>query len=101
MRARTLRSVVRRSVVAVGLLGVVGVGAGCGADNVAACKEYVQARNDAYEACEMRDRMINADETCPDTLNDGIDCTDYYTRLADSFECTAGEVTWDASGSCT
>ena len=86
---------------ATGALVVMLQATGCAPANVEACKRYVVAQNAAYSDCGMPDRVKEEDETCPASLNEGIDCTDYYDRLAGSFECVAGEVTWDSTGSCT
>lgn len=91
-----------RLILTAGTLSFVALGlASCAPENVEACKRYVEAQNQAYRDCGMPDREKDANETCPASLNEGLDCTDYYDNLARSFDCSAGEVTWDSNGSCT
>ncbi len=72
---------------------------GCGPDNVAPCRAYVDAYNEAYEDCGLPN-SLDEQETCPETLNDGRDCVDYYQTLADSYACDDGSVVHDPAPSC-
>ena len=74
---------------------------GCAPANQEACFAYVEAQNEAYRDCGMDDRIKDPEVTCPSTLYEGLNCVDYYERLAESFSCENGEVVWDASGSCS
>ena len=85
----------------IGWLGIVALAGSCAPpDNQAACQDYVEAHNQAYRDCGRPDQQRDPDLTCPQTLNDGIDCTQYFETLRDSIRCEDGQVTWDASGSC-
>ena len=91
-----------RRLLALSCSALVLAGVGCAPGNQEACLRYVEAQNAAYSECGMDDRVIDIPEnTCPATLNEGLNCVDYYERLADSFACENGEVVWDASGSCS
>lgn len=71
--------------------------AACAPDNVTACREeFVSKVNDVYAQCGQEPRF-DADEICPDRLNDGEDCTGYFQCLGDAYACDEGTglVTWD------
>ena len=72
----------------------------CGPDNVSACRSYVETVNAQYTQCGL-DSDLTADNTCPDTLNEGgVDCTEYYACLEESYECTDNGMQIDTS-SCS
>lgn len=60
-------------------------GMSSGADNVAACKTYLEAYN-ALE-CVPKEAKLS-DSICPDNLNmTPIDMTEYYTCMAENSKC--------------
>jgi hypothetical protein len=70
---------------------------GCAPDNVGACRDdFVAKVNDIYAQCGQEARF-DADEICPDRLNDGEDCTEYFKCLGDAYACdeASGIVTWE------
>jgi hypothetical protein len=76
---------------------VVTLAAGCAPDNVTACRQdFVEKVNDVYAQCGQ-DARFDADEICPDRLNDGEDCTGYFQCLGDAYQCdeASGTVTWE------
>lgn len=78
------------------------VAAGCGGrDNETACLDAVAAHNAAYEECGLEDRL-DPDVACPPGLESADkDCTEYFDRLAESYQCgDDGVVRFDARGSC-
>ena len=83
------------------VLALVAFGVGCAPGNQEACERYVEAQNIAYTECGMEERLKDPEETCPATLNEGLNCVDYYEGLADSFRCENGEVIWETGGSCS
>lgn len=90
-----------RRLLALCCLALVCTGLGCAPGNQEACIRYVEAQNAAYRECGKDERVKDPDITCPATLNEGLNCVDYYEKLADSFACENGEVVWDSSGSCS
>ena len=70
---------------------------GCGAnDNVAACTTYVESANAALVQCGS-DPQYSVDETCPESLSSGPDCTAYYDCLAGAYSCTVATQTVTAA----
>jgi hypothetical protein len=99
-----MRRLLALSCSAFAFVGLAVAGSGCAPGNQEACIKYVEAQNAAYSECGMDDRVIrdgDVEQTCPATLNEGLNCVDYYERLAASFACENGEVVWDSSGSCS
>jgi len=81
-------------------LALAGVGGGgCGADTASACEEWVDAYNTAHAECDLDARLV-LEEECPESLNQGPDCVEYYRALAASTRCDNGEARWDADGEC-
>ncbi len=73
-----------------------GMGA-CGPDNVAECEAAQAALDDAYEACELEPISLD----CPSFADKSGDCTDFFSRIADSATCTEdGDIDYDSSGVC-
>lgn len=66
----------------------------CQPDNVGACKAYVEKANAAYTECDL-ETQLDPEEQCPDTLQEGADCTAYYEQLGDSYKCEDGAVDWE------
>ena len=67
----------------------------CGVDNVATCKEAVDKIN-ALDC--IGEATLDADATCPDTLNQGgVDCTDLYTCIGDGYTCDDGILNADVA----
>jgi uncharacterized lipoprotein NlpE involved in copper resistance len=68
-----------------------GAGASAGAtdlaDNVAACKYYVQTYN-GLDCLKSAGIQLNADDVCPSGLNmSPLDMRDYYKCMADNSKC--------------
>lgn len=71
----------------------------CGPDNVAACKAYVEHFNGLECLADGTD--LDEATTCPESLNSGANCTEYYNCLTEAAQCDAdGNFTNDISG-CT
>lgn len=67
--------------------------AACGPDNVAACKEDVEAVN-ALE-CIDEETALDADEQCPEALNEStVDQSDYYECVYGQYTCNGDEDTY-------
>lgn len=71
--------------------------AGCIGDNVVPCRDFVVAHNEAYEDCGLLNEL-DEQELCPESLNDGRDCADYYEILADSYACENEQVIYSNEG---
>ena len=80
---------------------LVALGGGCAPGNQEACENYIEAQNAAYRECGMDERVKAIEDYCPATLNEGLNCVDYYEGLANSFRCENGEVVWETGGSCS
>lgn len=82
---------------------VLGVGlwlAGCGNDNVNACRAYVAAANQALQEC-AQDPIYDPESECPASLGEGgPDCSAYYACLGDGWSCVDGDVYVDVED-CT
>ena len=70
-----------------------------GGGNAAACKSYVEAMN----ACMPEGAKMNADQTCPSTLDmaGALDMSGYYKCMADNAKCSGGIPDVSGQMNCT
>ena len=56
-------------------------------DNVSACADYVDKANAALVACGSQ-AIYSVEETCPESIEVGPDCAEYYNCLGEGYVCT-------------
>ncbi|MFH1466075.1 MAG: hypothetical protein ABIO70_16950 [Pseudomonadota bacterium] len=70
------------------------------ADNVAACKYYVEAYN-GLSCLKSSGIQLNADDVCPSGLNlSTIDMREYYKCMADNSKCNGNIPDMSGVGGC-
>ena len=57
--------------------------AGCGPNNAEPCKKYVEHLN----SLPCRSADLSEKTQCPDTINAGADCKDFYACLTEKATC--------------